>query len=73
MKLKDKALNYAKTECGININNLYPTSLSHTLGDVTIQDYSEGYNQGIKDLEQAIKANPKLTAKQILENLKKEI
>lgn len=73
MKLRDKAENHAIEECGAFIDEIYPTSVSQTLGDVAIEDFEAGYNTALKDFYEAIKANPKLSAKQILANLKKEI
>lgn len=73
MKLADKAKEYAEIECGEHADKIYPTSLSQTILDVAIEDYSQGYRQALEDFKAAIKVNPKLSPQKILEYLEKEI
>lgn len=61
MKLRYKAKSYSEEQNVFRENHQ------------TIPAFEKGYMTALQDFREAIKANPKLTAKQILEHLEKEI
>lgn len=65
MKLSDKAKDYA--------SKLHEKHILDCFIKFSARDFEKGYMTALQDFREAIKANPKLIPKQILEHLEKEI